>query len=558
MATIITLSHKSLNQHLGKKISINELEQVLFDMGFELADVEEDKLSIEITPERLDLLSLQGISRAIKSFKYEILPTIDFKINKNNYVVNVTKKVKEIRPYTVCAVIKNLNMTDENIQEVINVQEKLHMLLARKRVKGAIGIYPLNAIKMPITYTAAKPKDIKFIPLGKDKIMHGLEILEFHETGKEYAHLLKDKEMFPYFVDSNNEILSMPPIINSEKTGRVTNQTKDVFIECSGFDKLLLNEMLTNIVTMFYDMGGDIYEVEVKYEQEKSEKFPNLNPTKISVKKATINQLLQLELSDKEIKKLLMKMMYEVVEINKTEFKVKAPCYRRDIWHEIDVADDIARAYGYNNFKLKVPEISTVGETLPISDLKEQIADVMVGLGHLEVYTNVLTSITENIDFMVLKNENLNYIKVINGTENQTMMRLSLIPELLKCLSANRSNPLPQKIFEVGLIISPNDKKDVKCENKMNLCAMITNKVVAFTELKQILDFVLKTRNLKCEVKSFKHPSFIEGRCGKVFVNEKEVGIIGEIHPQVLFNFKLITPVGVFELNLDSILEMEK
>ncbi|MGE0793332.1 MAG: phenylalanine--tRNA ligase subunit beta [Candidatus Woesearchaeota archaeon] len=555
MATIITISHKSLNNQLGSKITLNELEEILFNMGFELESHEGDTLSIEITPERLDLLSLQGLSRAIKSFKDSKLPTIDFKLNKGNYVVNVTKKVKEVRPFTVCAVIKNLNMTDENIQEIINVQEKLHMLLARKRVKGAIGIYPLDAIKMPITYTAAKPKDIKFIPLGKDKIMHGLEILEFHETGKEYAHLLKGKETFPYFIDSNGEILSMPPIINSEKTGRVTNKTKDIFIECSGFDKLLLNEMLTNIVTMFSDMGGDIFEVEVKYEQEKTEKLPKLTPQKITVKKSTIKQLLGLELKDKEITKLLTKMMYEVTKINENSFEVKAPCYRRDIWHEIDVADDIARAYGYNNFKLKVPEISTVGETLPLSDLKEQTADVMVGLGHLEVYTNVLTSEKENIDNMLLKNYKQKYVKIINGNENQTMMRLSLIPELLKSLSNNRSNPIPQKIFEAGLVIIPDDKQDVKSRNEMHVSAMITNKTATFTEIKQTLNALLKTRNLTCEIKTTKHPSFIEGRVGNILINKKLVGIVGELHPQVLINFGLITPVSVFEFNLEEILE---
>jgi len=186
---VFDISHKELNQALDKTITINELEEVLFDMGFELAAIQEDLLTIEITAERLDVLSLQGLARAIKSFKEWEKPKVEFQINKKDYVVYVTKKVKDIRPYTVCAIIKNLKLDDSKIKQIINVQEKLHSLLARGRTKGAIGIYPLDTIKLPITYTASKPEEIKFIPLGSDKMRHGIEILADVPTGKEYAHL---------------------------------------------------------------------------------------------------------------------------------------------------------------------------------------------------------------------------------------------------------------------------------------------------------------------------------------------------------------------------------
>jgi phenylalanyl-tRNA synthetase beta chain len=546
---VFDISHKELNQALGKTIKINELEEVLFDMGFELASIQEDLLTIEITAERLDVLSLQGLARAIKSFKEWEKPKVEFQINKKDYVVYVTKKVKDIRPYTVCAIIKNLKLDDSKIKQIINVQEKLHSLLARGRTKGAIGIYPLDTIKLPITYTASKPEEIKFIPLGSDKMMHGLEILSDHPTGKEYAHLLKGKEMFPYFIDAKGEILSMPPIINSEKTGRVTEKTKQLFIECSGFDKVLLNEMLTNIVTMFDQMGGEIYEVEVKYELGEKEKLPLVSSREMFVYKKTIYNLMGIQLDDETLKKLLEKMMYEVVKITKEQIVIKAPCFRRDLWHQIDVADDIARAYGYNNLKLELPQISTIGATLPLSDLKEELSQVMVGLNFLETYTNTLVSKTDHIEKMNLTNSNP--ITVINGTENQTMMRLSILPELLNSIMHNRSNTLPQKIFEAGLVVIPDQTKDVKCRTDLNLSALIADKEVSFTNLKQTLDFLLKTKGLKCEIIPTTHESFIKGRVGKIILNQKEIGLIGELHPQVLINFGLITPIVVFEINLN-------
>jgi phenylalanyl-tRNA synthetase beta chain len=552
MAVIINTTLQDVQKALGKKITVKELEETLFDMGFELVENEDKTLTIELTPERLDLLSLQGFARAIKCFKYGEKIKTNFKTKKNNYVVNVTKEVKNVRPYTVCAVIKNLKLDEDKLLQIIDLQEKLHNLLARGRVKGAIGVYPLDKIKMPITYTAADPKKIKFVPLGMSKIMNGHEILTEHEKGKEFAHLLEGKEKFPYFIDENNQILSMPPIINSENTGKVTTNTKDLFIECSGFDKLLLNEMLTNIVTMFDDMDADIYDVEVKYENEKSEILPKLNPIEMIIQRKTISQLLGLNLDDEKLKELLSKMMYQVKSITKTEIQVLAPCYRRDLWHEIDVADDIARAYGYNNFKLVVPKISTFGETLPISDLKEELSQFMVGFGFLETYTYTLVSKKDHTEKML--QDKIKFIPVINGTENQTMMRVSIIPELLNSLSNNRHNPLPQNIFEVGLTIIPDDKKDVLCKNQMNLTSMIADKVVSFTQIKQILDALLKSKGLICEIMPISHSSFIDGRCGQVIVNGNEIGIIGEIHPQVLVNFGLITPVACFEINIEKLL----
>lgn len=552
MAVIINTTLSELQKVLGKKISTKELEQTLFDMGFELEENEDNTLTIELTPERLDLLSIYGFARAIKCFKFNEKVKTKYLAKNNNYVVNVTKEVKDVRPYTVCAVIKNLKIDEEKLNQIIDLQEKLHNLLARGRVKGAIGIYPLDKIKMPITYTAADPKKIKFIPLGVDKIMNGHEILTEHEKGKEFAHLLEGKDKYPYFIDANEEILSMPPIINSENTGKVTFDTTDLFIECSGFDKVILNEMLTNIVTMFDDMGGEVYNVEVKYPNNQKEILPILNPIEMKVKKETISKLLGLNLDDKKLKELLSKMMYEVKSISKTEIEILAPTYRRDLWHEIDVADDIARAYGYNNFELVMPDIPTIGESLPISDLKEELSQFLVGFGFLETYTNTLVSQKEHTTKML--DETIKFIPVINGTENQTMMRVSIIPELLKSLEKNRHNPIPQKIFEAGLVVILDDKKDVLCKNQMNLTAMITDKTVTFTQIKQILDATLNTKGLTCEIKPTQNPSYINGRCGYIIVNNQNIGIIGELHPQVLTNFGLITPVACFEINLEKLL----
>ncbi|MCF7799181.1 phenylalanine--tRNA ligase subunit beta [Candidatus Woesearchaeota archaeon] len=556
----ITISYEALKQELGKPLSIPELQQGLFDMGMELDGVLDDELTIEVTAERLDLLSLQGIARSLKSF-LGVTPTVPKYTTfqgEESYKVIIDDKVKAVRPFTVCAIVKNIVFTQEKIREVINVQEKLHATLGRGRTRGAIGIYPLENIQLPITYTAAPPQEISFIPLGETQELSGAQILSQHETGKEYAHLLEGKAFYPFFVDAKGDILSMPPIINSEKTGRVNMQTSELFIECSGFDKILLHELLTNLTTMFADMGGDIYEMKLEYASEESEITPNLASKRRSFSSKTLEKYIGLKLSLEELKPLLRKMMYEFVNAEYREdgeiiLHVTAPPYREDLWHEIDIVEDIVRAYGYNNLPLTFPNISTIGQTLPLSNLREELANVMVGMGFLETYTFGLTSKQEQLTNMLVNEDTVGFIPVANGNETQTMMRLSLLPEELKCFMHNRTQPLPQRIFEGSFVVIPDESKDVKCRNELHFAAAIADKKVTFTQIRQVLESLLLSRNKTPSFKPVHHPSFIKGRSGAVIVNDIVIGIIGEIHPQVLTNFGLVTPVVAFEINLEAL-----
>ena len=123
----------------------------------------------------------------------------------------------------------------------------------------------MEKIKLPIKFEAKKPEDIKFIPLEASKEMNGRQILSQHPTGREYGFLLENYGLYPVFTDANNEVLSMPPIINSHKTGKISNETKEVFIECSGFDFNILKKILNIVAYSLAEMGGKIYSMNLKY-----------------------------------------------------------------------------------------------------------------------------------------------------------------------------------------------------------------------------------------------------------------------------------------------------
>src|SRR6056297_299288 len=204
----IKFSRKLFEKEIGKLDEKMQNKIALF--GTTLESFNDEEIELEIFPNRPDLLSYSGFKRSFLCFLEKQKGIKKYKINspKENYKVKVDSSVKEVRPYTACAIVKGLKLNEERIKEIIDLQEKLHNTVGRKRKKLAIGIYPLEKIKLPIIYKALEPDKIKFQPLESSREMTGLEILQKHPTGKDYASLLAGKSKFPVFMDSNKKILS--------------------------------------------------------------------------------------------------------------------------------------------------------------------------------------------------------------------------------------------------------------------------------------------------------------------------------------------------------------
>jgi phenylalanyl-tRNA synthetase beta chain len=546
----VNLNKNVLEKLVGKKLSLEELKDRISMLGTDLEKIESNEIIVEVFPNRPDMLSEQGFARALSSFVGVKTGLRRYAMNKGgkDYRVIIEEPVTKVRPFTTCAIVKHLKLDDEKIREIIQLQEKLHVTLGRNRKKLAIGIYPLEQIKLPITYTAKKPAEIRFMPLEYNKEMNALEILQKHPAGREYAHLLDGKELFPIFVDANKEILSMPPIINSHKTGKVTEKTRDVFIECSGFDLKALNRCLNIIVTSLADMGGELYEMQLERGKEKR-LTPNLKPIEWKLDINYVNKLLGLELSESEIKKLLEKMGYAYQ--NK---QVLVPAYRADILHQMDIAEDIAIAYGYENFEPCIPNVSTLGQEDELEKLKAKIADVLVGLGLIETSSYDLTNQENNNSKMCFESQAVELENAL--AKDYSILRGWIIPSLMQTLCENTNREYPQSIFEIGNAFQINKNTETGVEESCKLALALCSIEADFTRIKQVFDSLMSSLNLTYELKVTEHPSFIAGRTAKIMIDKNDVALIGELHPQVLENFNLTTPVSAFELNLSRLYEL--
>lgn len=532
----IKINKKEFESLIGKKFLDDKLADRISYLGTALEDIDENEITVEIFPNRPDLLSVQGFARAFSSFMNLKKGLKHYEVKKSEYKLKVEDSVKDIRPFTACAVIKNIKFDDQKIKDVIDIQEKLHITYGRNRKKVAIGIYPFEKIKMPITFLAKRPEEIIFRPLGYSSEINGLQILSKHKTGREYSHLLEGKDKFPIFMDKNNKILSMPPIINSEEIGKITEGTKEVFVECSGFDLNVLNKCLNMIVTSLADIGGEIYSVEIQYGTKKYI-TPDLKPEEMKIDLDYINKRLGLDLKELEIKDCLERMGYSY-----KDKKVLIPTYRTDVLHQVDLIEDIAIAYGYENFKPEIPNVSTIGEEDKLERFKSRITEILTGLGLIETSTYHLTSKYKN---------KLNCIELSNAlSQDYNALRSWMIPSLLDVLSKNKHNEYPQNIFESGLVFKKGESETGIIEDKKLSVALCGNKV-NYTSIRQIFDALIRSLDIKCTLKEAEHECFKEGYVSKAFIENRELALIGELNNNILSEFELDFPVSVFELNLD-------
>ena len=547
MVTLDTQLSK-LQDAIGKKISVEELEEVLFNIGMELDDVEDDEIKIDVTPDRPDMVSLHGMARALRAYM-DIEPGLRrYDVIHSKEKVIVDRSTASVRPYTVAAIIKDLAFDEEKIKDLVWIQEKLHDTFARGRKKAAIGIYPYEKITPPIRYIAEDPEKIRFVPLETDKELNGKEILEKHPTGQKYAHLLKEHKRYPIFIDSNNQILSMPPIINSQNLGKVTEDTKEVFIECSGWDINALKLVLNIIATVLSDMGGKICSIDIEYPDKKIT-TPQLAPEKRKIKTGFVNRHIGIDISAKDMGKCLEKMGYGIEKTEKDTLTILVPAYRTDILHDVDVADDIARAYGFENIESKIPEVVTTGGKTEESELKSTVQEQMVGFGYQESLTLVITG--KDDQYKKMNIEDRPHISLGESTEKSfNMVRSWLIPSILKSLSNNKHREYPQKLFDIDYVIQPDSKSDTRCGQSLNLAAVSAHADADYTEMKAVVERLLENIGIRYTFKETEEPFFIGGRGAKIIIDGKDAGIIGALHPKVIQNWDIDVPVVVFELCL--------
>ncbi len=548
----IEVSYQDIQALVGEHIPLDVLQEegILYAKG-EVDEIEGEVLKLDMKDtNRPDLWSAEGVARELQGRYGTAKGVPRYGVKPSGLSVKVDRKLKNIRPLTVCAVVRNLSITPDVLSQMIQLQEKVSMTFGRNRKEVAIGVYDLHKIKGPIRFTTVKPDGIKFVPLESDRPMTPAEILRKHPKGLEHGGLLKGMKEYPIFLDSAGDVLSLPPVINSDYTGKVTSSTRDIFIECSGFNFKFLLPALNTIVAALADRGGEIQSVKVEY-HDKTIHTPDMRPKKTKVSVGYVNEVSGLKLTRGKICELLEEARYETGGKGKS-IELLYPAYRQDIMHPRDVVEDVIISYGYNRIKPVIPKIHTIGAVSKLEKFSDSVAEVMAGLGFQETLSYMLTNKTNIFRRMSIPEGDV--VEIENTvSSNWSVFRNWLLPGNLEFLSRNRHREYPQPIFEVGDVVIPDRKKETKTSDKRRLAASVCGVKVGYEYMASVLDALFSALGLKYGLVAKKHPTFITGRAAEITFNDRTVGMLGEIHPKVLNSWEIENPVVAFELELEMI-----
>ncbi|HUY69942.1 MAG TPA: phenylalanine--tRNA ligase subunit beta [Candidatus Baltobacteraceae bacterium] len=536
-------------KRLGLKADLTK--GIVGAIGMEIERLAGKELTVDITPNRPDMLDIVGFARALSMFAGEQVPkeghygpegepTID---------VAVSAKLKDIRPYIAAMVVRNLDLKEGNLGYLIEFAEKLADTSGRRRRKLAIGLHDFEKIKPPISYEAAKEGEI--VPLGETKVQSFDKVVSGTNQGKEYGGIV-GKGPYPFVADSE-KTMSLAPIINSELT-RIGKGTTEIFVEITGTSLHAVNDALCLLACRFIDAGGRVQPCTIVY-GKKAEMTPELVYREMKVKDISIDKALGAIVEPNKIITMANRMGYVAAKYgNGKDTMFYVPPYRLDVLNEQDIIDDMAIAYGYE----RITPIPIMGSSVGIEDDvragENRMARFMIGLGFSEAVNYYLTNERANFESMMMKKE-VAAIKVAQSkTEEITMLRTSLLPGLLRNLSSSGNDTMPQMLFEIGPIFNLDGKK---VKERRLLSIVSEHPKANFAEIKSVVEVMLPAMGVGVySLENSEESGFIPGRCAVILVKGKPIGHFGEIHPQVLNIFKIEEPVVAAEISLLSVHEM--
>ena len=523
-------------------------------------------IRMELLPVRPDIFDPGGLARALRNYLEIDEAAPRYRLRPATFTVLVDPDLarpESYRPYIACAVVRGVRLDDTRIKVVMKLQENLHWALGRDRKFASIGVYDLSRIQGPhIKYRPVGPDERTFVPLDHDPSGPGLTpaaILAEHPKGQAFHHLLDGFERYPLLEDEGENVLSMPPIINSEHT-RVSLETTDFFVDVTGLNQRLVNKTLNIIVTAFAELnsGVKLEAVNIDY-ADYTVTTPDFNEDEMWLDPNETARLIGVDLTGEHVKKLLQRMGHRVEGGTHGKLKVFIPPFRNDILHEVDIMEDVAIAYGYHRVEPKLVPSLTVGAARPVEDVSSAVRRIFTGLGFFEIISLPIISPELNYDALQRPRNDAEAIQIQNPIHDESgvalsMLRTDLLPGLLTCLARYRGGELPQRLFEVGDVTHLDDASETGAGEIRRVAAVVVGPRSGFAEARGLAAALLRETGLELKAMADDVPPYLPGRAARLFAcqagSELEIGHFGEIHPEVLERFNLSYPVAALEVEI--------
>ena len=543
---VVELNINRIRKLVSGTATRKQILDVLPFLGLDIESEDGDEIRIEYSPNRPDYSTDYGIATGLQGLLgiKKGIQKIPLK-KKGQFSIQVDSTVSKIRPYVTGIIATNGKLDDLSIKQLMNMQEDLHFGIGRKRKKSSIGLHDADKISFPLTYTTMS-KDHKFVPLNSNTEQTIDEILTHTEVGQNYGWVIENIKNVPIILDSEQNTISFPPIINSALT-TVTPNTKNILIEVTGIDKEAAEDMLSVVVSILQTAGFEFNELKITGNKNST---PQLKNRTIVYDPKFTSEILGIDMNSSNMVTCLKKCRLDA-SVKGKKITCIIPRYRFDIFGAMDLVEEIALGYGISNIEPKLSPSTTIGQKNDVTIKTKLISETAVGLGFLEAMNSSLTS--KKTLYEMTKRNPSEIISVLDSkSQEHTILRDSLLPSLLENLSKNIHESYPQKIFETGAVFS----KGKPISESINLAVVIAYKDTNYSEIKAIMQSLLRTNfKINSQTKTSKNQElFTKGRHADIFVNEKKIGEIGEIDSKILENFRIRTSVVGFEIKLSGLI----
>lgn len=518
---------------------------------------------------RPDIFDVGGMARYMRGFLGIQTGLIEYPVAPPRLAVEVDAALagdRSYRPAIACAVMRNLRLDHERIKLLMNLQEDLHWALGRDRKLASIGVYDLEklAVGGAFRYRTVAPDELRFVPLGfsldnpADQLTPR-EILARHKTGIAYAHLLSPMSAYPLLTDAAGAVLSMPPIINGESS-RVTQATRHAFVDVTGLAQRTVDRALNILLSGMKEVCPELEleAVRIRY-PERQIVTPDFTPAPMTLAVATASETIGVDLDAPSLTKLLERMGHGVTaqpgsNASGPALSVRVPAWRNDIMHPVDLIEDAAVAYGYDKLVPGLVATFTVGVPRAIEEQSALARRVFTGLGFHQVMTLPLTS--EPAAFEKWNQPpHPRVVRIANPiSSEQTICRVSLWPGLLETLSINKQYDLPQHIFEIGDISLADEALETGAGEQRTLAAAMVSPHAGLADIRAVLDAFVHEMDASIDLSAALHSSLIPGRSAKILAGGREIGWMGELHPEIIERYGLRHAVALMELDFVSLL----
>lgn len=540
----IKIDKREFNELVGENITDRKLNDEASFLGVHWNQEEGPEWDVEVYPNRPDLLSVEGLSRAYRGFFGLEKGLDEYQVKKGSINVNIDESVEKVRPYIGCAVVRDIELSKKKINGLIQLQEKLHLTMGRRREKLAIGLHDLSNIEPDFTYKAVEPEEVSFTPLEYDREMGLGEILDEHDKGRKYSWILEDEDKYPVIVDSKDKVLSFPPIINNQLT-EVGPETRDIFIDVTGKHRETVMKALNILVTALAERGGDIESVTVG-----DEKMPSLQPEEMVLEPGYFRNVSGLDLEVKEIIELLESMKYGARKKG-GKIRVKVPAYRIDVMHQYDLIEDVVIAEGYDNIEPELPNVDQIAEVASETRISDQVKDILMRAGALETNTHALSSKEKLFDKM--ERDEQEVVELKNAlTEDFSVLRNWLSPSLMAALRENRHRAYPQSFFAIDDVGIKTDNS-TGSKNVRKLAYVTAGSEKDFNDAKAVLQVVERDLGIQFNYRKTGKSYFKSSRAAQIIYQDERIGHIGEYSEKVCENWDIDENAAGFEINLEKL-----